>query len=170
MRGVTPFYVACKSLLDLFNPIVCCLIAVARTIIPHNDVHVRVDLFSGLFNGVHTLREFMELLFPSLTSSNEFWWRGGRCGWCHFKNNLLTLTVFIAHMRIVIFLSITHGCTDIPGENLICVTFTFQTYVIFVFQIYSQYIYILILIRIAGHGTNCGIYPSRLSKITHHFR
>ena len=38
--------------------------------------------------------------------------------------------------------SVTHGCTDIPGEKLICVTFMFQAYVIFVFQIYPKlYIY-----------------------------
>ena len=67
MRGVTPFYEARKSLLDLFNLIVCCyLITVARAAIPHNNVHVRMDLFCGLFYGVHTLRKFTEFLFPSL--------------------------------------------------------------------------------------------------------
>ena len=67
MRGVTPFYEARKSLLDLFNPIVCCyLLTVARAVIPRNNVHVRVDLFRGLFYGAHTLRDFTEFHLPSL--------------------------------------------------------------------------------------------------------
>ena len=64
----------------------------------------------------------------------------------------------------MILFSITHGCTDIPGEKLICVTFMFQTYVIFVFQIYPKlYIYIN-PDPYPGHGTNCGIYPPDISK------
>ena len=64
MRGVTSFEKARKALLDLFNPMF--LSTVARTVISHHIVHVRVDLFCGYLYGAHSLRQFLEFYFPAL--------------------------------------------------------------------------------------------------------